>query len=137
MFIINIIFVGNFYNYKIMFFYKIDKNTEKGILLKKLMDEISLCHSESEKFAKEIKAIAYIPDSENDFGGISAVEFTETPNNKIWEKLPNTEEIKGDFYVPKVEIRKFFLKEKDESKYKSKNSYIISQKSFLKQISDT
>jgi hypothetical protein len=114
-----------------MFFYKIKKDTPIGLRVCNLFNKIEACHEAAEKTAKKIGAIAYLPDVNSDYGGISAIEFPENKKpGPEWERLPETDELKGSFYVPAIEVRTFTVPKEVISKYKFKNNYIISEKEF-------
>lgn len=82
---------------------KISKNSEKGKLLTKLMEDIKLCDKASDDLAIELGCQKYMPVIDADFGGIAAFEFQQKVNKKIWECVDNTKGQK--LYTPKVNTR--------------------------------
>lgn len=114
-----------------MFFYEVKKDSILGEKLNSLYAEIEHAHRAAEQFAEEVGAIAYLQDPNCDFGGVSAVEF---PGNKKigaeWTRLPETDGLKGNFYVPAVELRTITVQKNKTAKYRLKEKYVISEKDF-------
>lgn len=88
-----------------IFYYKIEKETELGTKLARLLGDMNEAESEADELADTYGAKEYYMDTVNDAGGIVAVEFPDNviPDPKLWANFQIADNPKC--YVPNVRIR--------------------------------
>lgn len=111
-----------------IYYYRAEKNSELGQTLTRLLQEIKHCQDAADELAVSVGTESYLAGTDVDFGGISAFEF---PKNRliptsVWEQV-YIEDIKGNFYIPRVEIRQEFLTKEKAEKFQNKPDVIVNK----------
>lgn len=111
-----------------IYYYKAEKSSELGQNLTRLLQEIRHCQDAADELAVSVGTNSYLAGTDVDFGGISAFEF---PENRLiptstWEQIP-IEDIKGNYYIPRVEIRQEFLTKDKTEKFQNKPNVIVNK----------
>lgn len=111
-----------------IYYYKAEKSSKIGRTLTRLLQEIKHCQDAADELAVSVGTDSYLAGTDVDFGGISAFEF---PKNRliptsVWEQV-SIEDIKGNFYIPRVEIRQEFLTKEKAEKFQNKPDVIVNK----------
>lgn len=110
-----------------IYYYKIEKETELGTKLTRLLGDMNEAESKADDLADTYGAKEYYMDAVQDAGGIVAVEFPDhvIPDPKLWANFQIADNPKC--YVPNVRIREELMEAEKALQMEGGSNVVVSK----------
>lgn len=110
-----------------IYYYKIEKETELGTKLTRLLGDMNEAESKADDLANTHGAKEYYMDAVQDAGGIVAVEFPDNviPDPKLWANFQIADNPKC--YVPNVRIREELMEAEKALQMEGGSNVVVSK----------